>query len=496
MKAIEPTVKKGLYLNVSSYKFKNNSGKFIPCLMNHNFCFKDSCFSFKNNCPGGKNCLNYPIILQLEERVKRLSQTISQLMKLDNKKEEKKEDLQTSNTKKKDSNELCNSFRSSCRKRLLSDKKNRNLFSNSFKDSFVPLKARPYSSEPSFGIESQKLLNLNKSSYDMERIIRKNSKEMKIKRTNKSAKNKSNEKKEKEKMKDTLEESNLKKIVIQYKKINVNKSVNNKQNNDAFDHKKENNECLDNKENISKNIEDKKKLLLNKINIKTNTDNASFSNHSKLFTNIKIKKYTNNDKINNRYHYNNSSEYNECCFNLKSCNSEILNKNKNIEIIERYNKKDNLINARFVNNSNELNLSVNSINYIENIKQVLNSNIKTDDTKEEERRKMNSHIPFSHSSSRINTYKSEKSNLGQNSLNRNSLSISNNRKIVKSIINDTVKKIIVKSISSSEGDNISNLNILSKDSERNFSSKNNEIINKINIEDNNTFDYFSIIRNR
>ena len=50
----------------------------------------------------------------------------------------------------------------------------------------------------------------------------------------------------------------------------------------------------------------------------------------------------------------------------------------------------------------------------------------------------------------------------------------NNKNIIKDIINDTVKKIVVKSISNSESDNnLSHLNILSKDSEK-YLKKNNE----------------------
>ena len=86
----------------------------------------------------------------------------------------------------------------------------------------------------------------------------------------------------------------------------------------------------------------------------------------------------------------------------------------------------------------------------------------------------NNNIALSHSSSRINTYKSDKSNNNQNLYQSNSLI--KNKSLIKNIINDTVKKIAVKSISSSEGD--SKLNILSKDSDRNF-NKNNE--NELNI---------------
>ena len=77
-------------------------------------------------------------------------------------------------------------------------------------------------------------------------------------------------------------------------------------------------------------------------------------------------------------------------------------------------------------------------------------------------------IVISHSST-SNIY-SYKSNNSENNSNANSNvyltnSVGANKKIIKNIIHDTIKKIIVKSITSSE-DNISNLNLLSKDSEQ------------------------------
>ena len=68
-----------------------------------------------------------------------------------------------------------------------------------------------------------------------------------------------------------------------------------------------------------------------------------------------------------------------------------------------------------------------------------------------------------------NTLKSDKSSNKQNLYQSNSIK---NKSIIKNIINDTVKKIQVKSISSSDGDNLSNLNILLKDSDKN---KENEL---------------------
>ena len=168
---------------------------------------------------------------------------------------------------------------------------------------------------------------------------------------------------------------------------------------------------------------------------------------------------------------NNSSD-NDCEKSKKSLtdfldeeinNLDINNYKGNFDIVDINNNTDN---------NNNKNINVSRI-YSQKSEYSALSKI----TEDKENSNMNSNIPFSHSSSRINTYKSDKSNLS-------------NKNIIKNIINDTVKKIEVKSITSSEGDNLSNLNILSKESEKNLNKKNNDfnISNNTNNENYNLYE--------
>ena len=164
--------------------------------------------------------------------------------------------------------------------------------------------------------------------------------------------------------------------------------------------------------------------------------------------NIQIKELNNSSESENESNKSKKSlsdflaeEVNNLDINNYKGNMDIVDiKNKNINMSRIYSQKSENSNLSKITENNE------------------NSNI-------------NSNIPFSHSSSRINTYRSDRSNNKQNLYQSNSLD--KNKSIIKNIINDTVKKIEVKSISSSEGDNLSKLNILLKDSEKNF-NKNNE----------------------
>ena len=160
-------------------------------------------------------------------------------------------------------------------------------------------------------------------------------------------------------------------------------------------------------------------------------------------------------------------------------NLDINNYKSNLDIVDINNNTDN--NNKNINVSRIYSQKSESSALSKIIEDKENSNLNSN---------MNSNIPFSHSSSRINTYKSDKSNLSnkQSLYQSNSL---NNKNIIKKIINDTVKKIEVKSITSSEGDNLSNLNILSKDSEKNISKKNNEF----NINSNTNNDNYNLYEN-
>ena len=165
---------------------------------------------------------------------------------------------------------------------------------------------------------------------------------------------------------------------------------------------------------------------------------------------------------------NNSSENNYSEKSKKSSTDFLAEEINNLEI-NNYKGNFDIVDINNADNNNNKNINVSRI-YSQRSENSALSKI----TEDKENSNMNSNIPFSHSSSRINTYKSDKSNLSNKQSLYQSSSLNNNKNIIKNIINDTVKKIEVKSITSSEGDNLSNLNILSKETEKNFSKKNNE----------------------
>ena len=175
------------------------------------------------------------------------------------------------------------------------------------------------------------------------------------------------------------------------------------------------------------------------------------------------------DEINNiniiSYKQNNEDENN----NKENINSININKYDNYSQI--YSMKSE------ISNNSELSKNKNSLE---------SQNSKNNNSN----KYLYNNINFSHSSSNNNTNKSNNSNNNQNIYQTNSICA--NRKIIKSIINDTVKKITVKTISSSEGDNEANVNLLSKDSEQNLEDNNNDdkieqiqINDRININQNN-----------
>ena len=163
--------------------------------------------------------------------------------------------------------------------------------------------------------------------------------------------------------------------------------------------------------------------------------------------NINIITYKqNNDDINNKENTNVSNCKNSISqvYSMKSENSNNseLSKNKNFRNSENTNNNSIINNSKYLNNN----------------------------------------INFSHSSSINNSNKSNKTNNSQNIYQTNSLCA--NRKLIKSIINDTVKKIVVKTISSSDGgDNDGNVNLLSKDSLHNIEDNKEDKIENIIIKD-------------
>ena len=154
---------------------------------------------------------------------------------------------------------------------------------------------------------------------------------------------------------------------------------------------------------------------------------------------------------------------------LKELNNSFdINSNKSKSVKEIFNnelKRNNNNNKENIeSNGNNKNINANNLysqasessNYSKN-----NFNKRASKNSDKSKNKKNS-IAISHSNSSNNN--------NYNSLNNNQYltnSVGVNRKIIKNIINDTVKKISVKSISSSDDNNTSksNANILSKESE-------------------------------
>ena len=105
-------------------------------------------------CPGGQNCVNYPIILRLEAQVQKLYETISSLMKV---KDPESSNLSTAKSPLKSSGsnksceklsdhfELCNSFRSSCKKKP----KSKENYHKNLSSDLLSSKLRPFTSQPS-----------------------------------------------------------------------------------------------------------------------------------------------------------------------------------------------------------------------------------------------------------------------------------------------------------------------------------------------------------
>lgn len=182
--------KKKYSINVLSYKYKRECMKLIPSLINNNFNInKDrelTSSNINNLCPGGKNCLNFSIIIQLENKIKALTDTINQLKKINKyedfnserietpiKGEEKlNKDIFTSHMNKKTSyslnKDLCNSFRNSMRKRNISGLKEK-INNHSVSLDSAPYKITIYSTEPSESKEpSKKILHKAKSQNDID----------------------------------------------------------------------------------------------------------------------------------------------------------------------------------------------------------------------------------------------------------------------------------------------------------------------------------------
>ena len=127
--------KKKYCLNVSSYKYKRECMKLLPSTIRSLTTFNNSeIIESENLCPGGKHCKNYGLILNLEQKIKELNDTVNQLTKINEYSESKNNKNITPNKliepKRQDSfNEFTNSFRNSVKKRKTKEN-NRNIIGN------------------------------------------------------------------------------------------------------------------------------------------------------------------------------------------------------------------------------------------------------------------------------------------------------------------------------------------------------------------------------
>ena len=245
---------------------------------------------------------------------------------------------------------------------------------------------------------------------------------------------------------------------------------------------------------------------LNRLNSEMNNKEIKLDDFTESIKEKENKDEEKKKSINKKYTHGRAM----LCGDLNSNNIQIKELNNSSDVESEKSKKtlsdflaeeiNNLDVNNFKGNFDIVDINNNTDNYNKNINvsriysQKSESSALSKITEDKENSNLNSNmisnIPFSHSSSKVNTYKSDKSNLSnkQSLYQSNSL---NNKSIIKNIINDTVKKIEVKSIASSEGGNLSNLNILSKESEKSISKKNNEF----NIKSNTNNDNFNLYEN-
>ena len=231
-----------------------------------------------------------------------------------------------------------------------------------------------------------------------------------------------------------------------------------------------------------------------KINIDNQNSDKNIYTHGRAIissdlcsNNIQIKELNYSSECNSMKSKKSLNEFLENEINNIDINSykpnyeEIKDNKENININNNNNKISHIYSIKSeTSNNSELSKNKN----IRNSENSINNNSIN----------LYNNINFSHSSSQNLTNKSNISNNTQNTHNTQntqnlyqSNSINANRKIIKSIINDTVKKILIKSFSS-DGDNDANPNLLSKDS-KDISQNNIEQIQineQININQNNT----------
>ena len=141
---------KKYYLNVSSYKYKREYMKlyqpYIDKILNtYSNRNQEVTIESQNLCPGGKRCKNYIIIMNLEQKIKELNDTVNQLTKIKEYSESNHNidftPMKTMENPRKDAfKEICNSFRSSGIKKKLNSS-TRNMYGN---NTLQPQISEPY----------------------------------------------------------------------------------------------------------------------------------------------------------------------------------------------------------------------------------------------------------------------------------------------------------------------------------------------------------------
>ena len=141
---------KKYYLNVSSYKYKREYMKlyqpYIDKILNtYSNRNQEVTIESQNLCPGGKRCKNYIIIMNLEQKIKELNDTVNQLTKIKEYSESNHNidftPMKTMENPRKDAfKEICNSFRNSGIKKKLNTS-TRNMYGN---NTLQPQISEPY----------------------------------------------------------------------------------------------------------------------------------------------------------------------------------------------------------------------------------------------------------------------------------------------------------------------------------------------------------------
>ena len=235
--------------------------------------------------------------------------------------------------------------------------------------------------------------------------------------------------------------------------LDKNNNILNKINNDKI--QANNNYLLHDKTNKNEfKIDDNSFNSSNKNNENNKASDKNIYTHGRAFVssdlcsnNIQIKELNNSSECNSMKSKKSLSGFFEDEIN----NIDIITYKPNSEDINNNNNKENINYTNLVKNTNNEAYTIKTENS-NNSEIKINRNFRNSENSNNSniinnRKYINNNFNFSHSSSN-NTNKSNNTYNSQN-LNQSN-SICANRKIIKGIINDTVKKIVVKTISSSE----------------------------------------------